>query len=97
MNLLSQIMSEEANEGALLVRASRLSNQPTLYLRRNYYRNSSSQQPPVAYKVCCDWHGGYPNRACVSLMVDKMVDVDVPLTMNYRGVNISKHKDQGCC
>jgi len=29
--------------------------------------------------------------------VDKMVDVNVPLTMNYRGVNISKHKDQGCC
>jgi hypothetical protein len=25
--------------------------------------------------------------------VDKMVDVNVPLTMNYRGVNISKHKD----
>ena len=25
--------------------------------------------------------------------VDKMVDMDVPLTMNYRGVNISKHKE----
>ena len=25
--------------------------------------------------------------------VDKMVDVNVPLTMNYRGVNISKHTD----
>jgi hypothetical protein len=24
-----------------------------------------------------------------------MVDVDVPLTMNWRGVNISKHKGQG--
>ena len=24
-----------------------------------------------------------------------MVDVIVPLTMNYRGVNISKHKDLG--
>ena len=34
---------------------------------------------------------------CVSLMVDKMVDVDVPLTMNCRAVNISKHKAQGCC
>ena len=30
-------------------------------------------------------------------MVDKMVDVDVPLTMNWRAVNISKHKAQGCC
>ena len=30
-------------------------------------------------------------------MVDKMVDVDVPLTMNGMGVNISKHKAQGCC
>ena len=29
-------------------------------------------------------------------MVDKMVDVDVPLTMNCRAVNISKHKAQGC-
>jgi len=27
--------------------------------------------------------------------VDKMVDVNVPLTMNWMGVNISKHKDQG--
>jgi len=27
--------------------------------------------------------------------VDKMVDVNVPLTMNWRGVNISNHKDQG--
>jgi hypothetical protein len=26
--------------------------------------------------------------------VDKMVDVNVPLTMNWRGVNISNHKDQ---
>ena len=24
-----------------------------------------------------------------------MVDVNVPLTMNWRGVNISNHKDQG--
>jgi len=29
--------------------------------------------------------------------VDKMVDVNVPLTMNWRSVNISKHKGQGCC
>ena len=28
--------------------------------------------------------------------VDTMVDVNVPLTMNYRGVNISKYKDYGC-
>ena len=27
--------------------------------------------------------------------VDKMVDENVPLTMNYRGVNISKHKELG--
>ena len=25
--------------------------------------------------------------------VEKLVDVNVPLTMNYRGINISKHKD----
>jgi len=30
-------------------------------------------------------------------MVDKMVDVNVPLTMNWRGVNISKHKAQRYC
>jgi hypothetical protein len=29
-------------------------------------------------------------------MVDIMVDVDVPLTMNLRAVNISKYKAQGC-
>jgi len=46
MNLLSQIMSEEANEGAGLGRVARFSNQLLKYLRRNYYRNSSTQQPP---------------------------------------------------
>ena len=25
--------------------------------------------------------------------VEKLVDVNVRLTMNYRGINISKHKD----
>ena len=41
------------------------------------------------------WISSYRNTQgapCVSLMVDKMVDVDVPLTMNWRGVNISNHK-----
>ena len=42
---------------------------------------------------------GYPNGILMGGLcrseVDKMVDVNVPLTMNYRGVNISNHKDQG--
>jgi len=53
MNLLSQIMSEEANEGAnegaLLVRVARLSNQPTLYVRRNYSRNSQGVSALLSY------------------------------------------------
>ena len=54
-----------------------------------------TQQPPRPPKGYPQWktQGG---ALCQSLMVDKMVDVDVPLTMNLRGVNISKHKDQGC-
>ena len=55
---------------------------------------TSTQQPPPAPK-------GYPNGILMGGLcrseVDKMVDVNVPLTMNWRSVNISKHKGQGCC
>ena len=55
MNLLSQIMSEEANDGALLVRVARLSNQLLKYLRRYSNNHKDSADSPVAYKVCCDY------------------------------------------
>ena len=41
MNLLSQIMSEEANEGELLVRVATLSNQLTLYLLLKQQQSAS--------------------------------------------------------
>jgi hypothetical protein len=44
-------------------------------------------RPPKAYL------SGILMGALCGSEVDKMVDMDVPLTMNYRGVNISKHKD----
>ena len=53
-----------------------------------------TQQAPRPLEVTRVHDYSWP--PCVSLMVDKMVDVDVPLTMNWRAVNISKHKAQGC-
>ena len=63
-----------------------------MYLGRysnNHKKSAASPAPPK----------GYPNEILMGALceseVDKMVDVNVPLTMNWRGVNISKHKDQG--
>ena len=41
----------------------------------------TQQAPPPPVEVP-PWASEYSWQPCVSLMVDKMVDVDVPLTMN---------------
>ena len=59
MNLLSQIMSEEANDGALLVRVQ-------ISLKSIYAGTTTEtaalSSPPWGYKVCWDWHGGSSTR-----------------------------------
>ena len=59
------------------------------------YCNNHKQQntPPAPLKAVAN---GKLMGALGGSEVDKMVDANVPLTMNYRGVNISKHKDLEC-
>ena len=52
-------------------------------------RNKKDTPPPV-------YRRGLQKCTYVILMVDKRVDVNVPLTMNLRSVNISKHKVHWC-
>ena len=53
----------------------------------NHKQQNTPPAPPKGFPI-----GKLMGALCGS-EVDKMVDVNVPLTMNYRGVNISKHKD----
>ena len=63
---------------------------PLKYLPRYCNNHKKQITPPVPLKAIAN--GGLMGALRQS-EVDKMVDVNVPLTMNYRGVNISKHKD----
>ena len=62
-------------------KANVFQTQPNLCLCRNSNNHKDSAGSPAPMEVP-PWASEYSWQPCVSLMVDKMVDVDLPLTMN---------------